>query len=162
MFKKVLVANRGVIACRILRTLKKMKIGSVAVYSEADRDARHVLDADQSVCLGAPPASESYLSIERVLEAAEKTGAEAIHPGYGFLSESVEFVRQCKQRGVVFIGPRIEQMEVFALRRASVAGNGNPEGSQEALEQAQSLGYPVILKSSAGGGGIGMRVCRTQ
>jgi urea carboxylase len=172
MFKKVLVANRGVIACRILRTLKKMKIGSVAVYSEADRDARHVLDADQSVCLGAPPASESYLSIERVLEAAEKTGAEAIHPGYGFLSESVEFVRQCKQRGVVFIGPRIEQMEVFALKHTArevalrcgvplLPGTGILKDRQEALEQAQSLGYPVILKSSAGGGGIGMRVCRT-
>jgi urea carboxylase len=172
MFNKVLVANRGVIACRILRTLKKMKIGSVAVYSEADRDARHVLDADEAVSLGAAPASESYLSIQRVLAAAEKTGAEAIHPGYGFLSESVEFARQCQQQRIVFIGPRTEQMEVFALKHTArkiavrcgvplLPGTGILKDCAEALERAETLRYPVILKSSAGGGGIGMRVCRT-
>lgn len=172
MFDKVLVANRGVIACRILRTLQKMKIGSVAVYSEADRDARHVLDADEAVYLGAPAASESYLSIDRVLAAAEQTGAKAIHPGYGFLSESVEFAQQCKQRGIVFIGPRVDQMEVFALKHTAreiaqrcgvplLPGTGILEDCAEALERAAVLGYPVILKSSAGGGGIGMRVCRT-
>jgi len=172
MFDKVLVANRGVIACRILRTLEKMKIGSVAVYSEGDRDARHVLDADEAVYLGASAASESYLAIDRVLAAAEQTGANAVHPGYGFLSESVEFARLCKQRGIVFIGPRVEQMEAFSLKHTAreialrcgvplLPGTGILRDRAEALEHAAALGYPVILKSSAGGGGIGMRVCRT-
>ena len=103
MFNKVLVANRGAIACRILRTLKKMGIASVAVYSEADRDARPVLDADEAVLLGPAPASQSYLDVDRVLAVAAQTGAQAIHPGYGFLSENVEFARECARRGVVFI-----------------------------------------------------------
>src|SRR5580698_7472882 len=172
MFNKVLVANRGVIACRILRTLAKMGISSVAVYSEADRDARHVLDADEAVPIGASAASESYLSADRVLAAAEKTGAQAIHPGYGFLSENVEFAKQCQKRGIVFIGPRVEQMEAFSLKHTARAiaqrcgvpllpGTGILADREEALERAVALGYPVILKSSAGGGGIGMRVCRT-
>ncbi|HEY9127590.1 MAG TPA: biotin carboxylase N-terminal domain-containing protein, partial [Acidobacteriaceae bacterium] len=172
MFSKVLVANRGTIACRILRTLERMGIGSVAVYSEADREARHVLDADESILLGPGPASESYLAVERVLAAAEKTGAEAIHPGYGFLSENVEFARACAQRGIAFIGPRVEQIEAFALKHTAreiaekcgvplLRGTGILSGAGEALARAAELGYPVMLKSSAGGGGIGMRVCHT-
>jgi urea carboxylase len=172
MFSKILIANRGTIACRILRTLERMGIRSVAVYSQADREARHVLDADEAVLLGPGPASESYLSVERILAAAEETGAEAIHPGYGFLSESVDFARECALRGIVFIGPRVEQIEAFALKHTARAiaeqcgvpllpGTGILPGRPEALQQAAELGYPVMLKSSAGGGGIGMRVCAT-
>ena len=172
MFNKVLIANRGAIACRIQRTLKKMGIASVAVYSEADRDARHVLEADEAVLLGPAPASQSYLDVERVLAAASETGAEAIHPGYGFLSENVEFARECSRRGIVFIGPRVQQIEAFALKHTARAiaercgapllpGTGILSDTDDALTRAQSLGYPVMLKSSAGGGGIGMRICNT-
>jgi len=170
MFSKVLVANRGAIASRILRTLRKMGITSVSVYSEADRDARPVLDADEAVFLGPSPATQSYLSIDRILDAAEQTGAEAVHPGYGFLSENVEFARACAQRGIVFIGPGVEQIEAFALKHTARAlaercgvpllpGTGVLKDLDEALDQAERLRYPVMLKSSAGGGGIGMRVC---
>ncbi|HUB53140.1 MAG TPA: urea carboxylase [Terracidiphilus sp.] len=170
MFSKVLVANRGVIACRILRTLKCIGIRTVAVYSEADHESRHVLMADEAVLLGAGPAAESYLVIDRILAAAKETGAEAIHPGYGFLSENLEFCRECTRQGIVFIGPRAEQIEAFALKHTARAiaercgvpllpGTGILSGSAEALERAALLGYPVMLKSSAGGGGIGMRVC---
>jgi urea carboxylase len=172
MFSKVLIANRGVIACRIERTLKKMGIGSVAVYSDADRDARHVLEADEAISLGGTTAAESYLSIDRILAAAAETGAGAVHPGYGFLSESAEFARRCSERNVVFIGPRVEQMEAFALKHKARAiaeecgvpllpGTSILADSTEASNRAATLGYPVILKSSAGGGGIGMRVCET-
>src|SRR5580658_6865594 len=172
MFNKVLVANRGAIACRILRKLKKMGIASVAVYSEADRDARHVLDADEAILLGPSPASESYLKIDRVLAAASQTGAEAIHPGYGFLSENVEFARECARHGIAFIGPRVDQIEAFALKHTARAiaqrcgvpllpGTGVLRDLEDALAQAETLGYPVMLKSSAGGGGIGMRVCNS-
>ena len=170
MFSKVLVANRGAIANRIIRTLRKMGIASVSVYSEADRDARPVLDAGEAVFLGPSPANQSYLSIDRILAAAEQTGAQAIHPGYGFLSENVEFARECARRGIVFIGPRIEQIEAFALKHTARAlaercgvpllpGTGVLSDLDEALERAGQLRYPVMLKSSAGGGGIGMRVC---
>lgn len=170
MFTKVLVANRGAIASRILRTLRKMGIASVSVYSEADRNARPVLDADEAVFLGPSPANQSYLSIDRVLAAAEQTGAQAIHPGYGFLSENVEFARECARRGVVFIGPRVEHIEAFALKHTARAmaeqcgvpllpGSAVLRDLDEALERAEQLRYPVMLKSSAGGGGIGMRVC---
>lgn len=173
MFSKVLVANRGAIANRIIRTLRKMGIASVSVYSEADRDARPVLDADEAVFLGPSPANQSYLSIDRILAAAEQTGAQAIHPGYGFLSENVEFARECARRGIVFIGPRIEQIEAFALKHTARAlaercgvpllpGTGVLENLDEALERAEQLRYPVMLKSSAGGGGIGMRVCASS
>jgi urea carboxylase len=172
MFSKVLIANRGAIACRILRTLERMNIRSVAVYSEADRETRHVLDADEAILVGPGPAGESYLAMEKILAAAEETGAEAIHPGYGFLSENVEFARECARRGVVFIGPRVEQIEAFALKHTARAiaercgvpllpGTGVLSGGAEALARAAELGYPVMLKSSAGGGGIGMRVCHT-
>ena len=170
MFSKVLVANRGAIASRILRTLRKMGIASVSVYSEADRDARPVLDADGAFLLGPSPASQSYLSIDRILAAAEQTGAQAIHPGYGFLSENVEFARACAHRGIVFIGPRVEHIEAFSLKHTARAlaeqcgvpllpGTGLLQDLDEALERAERLRYPVMLKSSAGGGGIGMRVC---
>jgi len=170
MFSKVLVANRGAIASRILRTLRKMGIASVSVFSEADRDARPALDADEAFLLGTSPASQSYLSIDRILAAAEQTGAQAIHPGYGFLSENVEFARACARRGIVFIGPRVENIEAFSLKHTARAlaercgvpllpGTGLLQDLDEALERAERLRYPVMLKSSAGGGGIGMRVC---
>jgi urea carboxylase len=170
MFSKVLIANRGAIANRILRTLRSMGIASVCVYSEADRDARPVLDADEAVFLGPSPATQSYLSIDRILAAAERTGSQAIHPGYGFLSENVEFARECARRGIVFIGPRVEQIEAFALKHTARAlaercgvpllpGTGVLKDLDEALDRAERLRYPVMLKSSAGGGGIGMRVC---
>jgi urea carboxylase len=173
MFNKVLVANRGAIACRILRTLKKMGIASVAVYSEADRDTRHVLDADEAILLGPAPPSQSYLSIDRVLAAAESTGAQAIHPGYGFLSENIEFARECARRNIVFIGPSVDQVGAFALKHTArtiargcgvplLPGTGILGDQAEAVERAHALGYPVILKSSAGGGGIGMRVCHSS
>jgi urea carboxylase len=170
MFSKVLVANRGAIARRIICTLRKMGIASVAVYSEADRDARHVLDADEAVLLGPGVPAQSYLSVGKVLAAAELVGAQAVHPGYGFLSENIEFARACAARGIAFIGPRVPQIEAFALKHTARAiamqcgvpllpGTGVLSGLEEALAEADRLGYPVMLKSSAGGGGIGMRVC---
>jgi urea carboxylase len=170
MFSKVLVANRGAIASRILRTLSKMGIASVSVFSEADRDARPVLDADEAFFLGESPANQSYLAIDRIMAAAEHTGAQAIHPGYGFLSENAEFARECARRGVVFIGPRVEHIEAFALKHTARAlaeacavpllpGTGVLSDLREALDRADQLRYPVMLKSSAGGGGIGMRIC---
>ena len=172
MFRKILVANRGTIASRILRTVKGMGIASVAVYSDADRDSRHVLEADEAVHVGPAPPSQSYLSIDNIMSAAERTGAEAIHPGYGFLSENVEFAQECGRRGIVFIGPRVEHIKAFALKHvardiarscgvAMLPGTGILSDPQEALFKADELGYPVILKSSAGGGGIGMKVCRS-
>ena len=170
MFSKVLIANRGAIACRILRTLKKMGIASVSVYSEADAGSRHVLDADESYCIGPAQASQSYLSIEAILNVAKESGAQAIHPGYGFLSENIGFARACYQRGIVFIGPDIEHIEAFALKHtargialksgvALLPGTDLLKDREDALTSAAKLGYPVMLKSSAGGGGIGMRVC---
>ncbi len=170
MFKKVLIANRGAIACRIIRTLKKMGVGSVAVYSEADAASSHVRLADEAVLIGPPPAIESYLCAERMLEAARATGAEAIHPGYGFLSENPEFAERCAAEGVVFIGPTPAQMRAFGLKhtaREIAAANGVPllpgsgllADNGHALAEAARIGYPVMLKSTAGGGGIGMRLC---
>ncbi len=172
MFNKVLVANRGEIACRIIRTLDRMGIASVAVYSEADRHAPHVRMAGEAVLLGPPPPAESYLQAERILEAALSTGSEAIHPGYGFLSENAEFAEACINAGVAFIGPTGEQMRRFGLKheaRALAAANKIPllSGSElladreAAQQQAQIVGYPVMLKSTAGGGGIGMQICRS-
>ena len=172
MFKKVLIANRGAIACRIERTLKRMGVASVAVYSEADRSSLHVLEADEAVLLGPAPAAQSYLSVEKILDACAATGAEAVHPGYGFLSENVSFARACEERGIRFIGPHPEHIEAFALKHTARAtaqacgvpllpGTGLLHSLDEALESAQKLGYPVMLKSSGGGGGIGMRVCRS-
>src|SRR5512145_2139725 len=116
MFSKVLIANRGAIACRVIRTLKRMGIASVAVYSEADHQSLHVVQADEAVCIGPAPAAESYLRAERILEVARATGAQAVHPGYGFLSENAEFAAACALEGLVFIGPLPEQMRAFGLK----------------------------------------------
>ncbi|USA47940.1 urea carboxylase [Acinetobacter sp. C26M] len=169
MFKKVLIANRGAIACRVIRSLKKLGIQSVAVYSEADRDSLHVSLADEVIFIGDSPAQQSYLNIEKILAAAQQTGAEAIHPGYGFLSENATFCDLCEQQGIAFIGPTSQQMRDFGLKhtaRALAIQNNVPllPGSQllidlnDALLQADQIGYPVMLKSTAGGGGIGMRL----
>jgi urea carboxylase len=170
MFRKVLVANRGAIACRIIRTLKRMGVGSVAVYSEADRHSLHVEQADEAVLIGPAPSAQSYLSISAILDAAIKTGSEAIHPGYGFLSENAEFAEACAGRGIVFIGPTPEQMRAFGLKHtarriaeendiALLPGSGLLDSIDQAFEAAERVGYPVMLKSTAGGGGIGMRLC---
>ena len=169
MFKKVLIANRGAIACRVIRSLKKLGIQSVAVYSEADRDSLHVSLADEAIFIGDSAAQQSYLNIEKILAAAQHTGSEAIHPGYGFLSENAAFCDLCEQQGIAFIGPTSQQMRDFGLKhtaRALAIQNNVPllPGSQllidldDALIQADQIGYPVMLKSTAGGGGIGMRL----
>jgi urea carboxylase len=171
MFSKVLIANRGAIACRIIRTLRRMGVGSVAVYSDADRNSLHVAQADQSVRLGPGPAAESYLRQDALLAAAQATGAQAIHPGYGFLSENAGFAAACGAAGVAFIGPTPEQIRDFGLKhlaRDLAERNGLPllpgsallSGAQQARDEAARIGYPVMLKSSAGGGGIGMQLIR--
>jgi len=172
MFEKVLIANRGAIACRIIRTLRKLGIAAVAVYSDADRHSLHVEQADEAVRIGPAPAAESYLSVTALLEAACRTGAQAIHPGYGFLSENAGFAEACPAAGIVFIGPTPRQMRDFGLKhtaRRLAAENGLPllpgtgllESQEEAARAAAQIGYPVMLKSTAGGGGIGMRVCHS-
>ena len=169
MFGKILVANRGEIAVRVIRACRELRIPTVAIFSEVDRGALHVRMAEEAVCVGPPPSSESYLSIERVLDAAHETGADAIHPGYGFLSENATFARACEQAGVTFIGPSwraIEQMgSKTAARRVAIAAGapvvpGTERGIrdyQEARKTAAEIGYPVLLKAAAGGGGKGMR-----
>jgi urea carboxylase len=172
MFKKVLIANRGAIACRIERTLRRMGIASVAVYSEADATSLHVLEADEAVLIGPAAAAQSYLSFAAIFEAARQTGAEAIHPGYGFLSENIAFARECAERGLRFIGPEPAHIDAFALKHTARAtakqcgvpllpGTGLLASLDDALTQAATLKYPVMLKSSGGGGGIGMKVCQT-
>ena len=169
MFTKVLIANRGEIACRIIRTLKKMGIASVAIYSEADAGARHVLDADEAVCVGAAPAAESYLNVAKILQVAADTGVQAIHPGYGFLSENASFAKACEVAGIAFIGPTPQQMRDFGLKHTArelaekngvplLPGTGLLKDVAEAKLQAEKIGYPVMLKSTAGGGGIGMQL----
>jgi 3-methylcrotonyl-CoA carboxylase alpha subunit len=170
MFDSVLVANRGEIACRIMRTLRRLGIGSVAVYSDADRLACHVALADQAIRIGPPAAAESYLRIDAIVEAAAQAGAEAIHPGYGFLSENPGLARACTDAGVAFVGPPADVIEVMGAKdraKALMAEAGVPlvpgydGASQEAgalLEAAQALGFPVLIKAAAGGGGRGMRV----
>ena len=173
MFDKVLIANRGAIACRIQRTLRRLHVAAVAVYSEADRGSLHVRNADQAVLIGGAAAADSYLRSDRILEAAIATGAQAIHPGYGFLSENAQFAEECAAAGIVFVGPTPRQMRDFGLKhtaRALAAGNGLPllPGSdllldlRQALLEAQHIGYPVMLKSTAGGGGIGMQHCADE
>ncbi|MCB1690749.1 MAG: urea carboxylase [Halioglobus sp.] len=170
MFSKVLIANRGAIATRIIRTLQRLGIESVAVYNEADAHSLHVQRADSAISLGAGSAAETYLDIDKVLQAAKDSGAQAIHPGYGFLSENTEFVARCEAQGLVFIGPTTEQMELFGLKHqardaAERAGVPLVPGSpllttlDDAVAWAADVGYPVMLKSTAGGGGIGMQVC---
>ncbi|SFV06531.1 urea carboxylase [Pseudoduganella namucuonensis] len=168
---KILIANRGEIACRIIRTARGMGIRTVAIYSEADVESLHVRLADEAVCVGPAAASASYLATERVLEAARATGAQAIHPGYGFLSENAAFAEACAEAGIRFIGPTPHQMREFGLKHTARAlaqradvpllpGTGLLDDARDALAQAERIGYPVMLKSTAGGGGIGMRLCR--
>ena len=169
-FRKVLIANRGEIALRVILACKELGIQTVAVYSEADRDALHVRFADEDICIGPPPSGKSYLNIPQVIAAAEITGAEAIHPGYGFLSENAHFVDVCQACGVVFIGPNAEIIRTMgnkAQAKATMLAAGVPlmpgsdgvvETVEEALAWGEKIGYPVIVKASAGGGGRGMRV----
>ncbi|MEZ5426634.1 MAG: acetyl-CoA carboxylase biotin carboxylase subunit [Pyrinomonadaceae bacterium] len=174
MFKKILIANRGEIAVRVIRAAREMGIATVAVYSEADKEALHVRMADEAHLIGPAPSSESYLRGEKIIEVAELTGAEAIHPGYGFLSENAAFVRQVTKRGMVFIGPPPEAMDgmggkISARRIAIEAGvpvvPGTTEplrSAEEALEISRRFGFPVMLKASAGGGGKGMRLVEEE
>ena len=172
MFKKILIANRGEIALRVIRACRELGIETVAVYSEADRESLHVRFADDDVCIGPPPARDSYLKIPRLIAAAEITGADAIHPGYGFLAENAEFAETCQASNIMFIGPTAEQIRVMgdkASARAAMAAVGVPiipgtpgpvEDSDEALGFAREIGFPVIIKAAAGGGGKGMRVAK--
>ena len=172
MFSKVLIANRGEIALRVIRACRELGLQTVAVYSEADRDSLHVRFADDNVCIGPPPSRDSYLNIPRLIAAAEITGADAIHPGYGFLAENAEFAETCVASNLTFIGPTPEQIRVMgdkaAARRAMAAAGvpiipGSPgpvEDAEEALLLARDMGFPVIIKAAAGGGGKGMRVAR--
>ena len=169
MFKKILIANRGAIACRIARTLKSMGIQSVAVYSDADRHSQHVADADEAIRIGPAAAAESYLRVDAILEAARQTGAQAIHPGYGFLSENADFAQACADAGLTFIGPTPAQMRAFGLKHTArelaaandvplLPGSGLLANVDEAKSEAARIGYPLMLKSTAGGGGIGMQL----
>jgi acetyl-CoA carboxylase biotin carboxylase subunit len=172
MFKKVLVANRGEIALRVIRACKELGLETVAIYSEADRESLHVRFADDDVCVGPAPAKESYLKIPRIIAAAEITGADAIHPGYGFLAENAEFAETCAASDIVFIGPTAEQIRIMgdkAQARRAMAEVGVPivpgtpgpvSDPEEALSFAREIGFPVIIKAAAGGGGKGMRVAR--
>jgi urea carboxylase len=173
MFDKVLIANRGEIACRIIRTLKRLRIGSVAVYSDEDRHTLHVMQADESAALGSGPAADTYLRQDKLIAAACAAGAQAIHPGYGFLSENAAFAEGCAAAGIVFIGPTPAQMRDFGLKhlardlavRSGVAllpGSGLLSSAEEAHSEAARIGYPVMLKSTAGGGGIGMQLVRRE
>ncbi len=170
MFKKILIANRGEIACRVIKTARRMGIGTVAVFSDADRDALHVEMADEAVHIGPPAAAESYLVIERIVEACRKSGAEAVHPGYGFLSERAAFPQALKKAGIVFIGPNPKAIEAMgdkieskkfanAARVSTVPGHlGVIDNPQQATKIAAEIGFPVMIKASAGGGGKGMRI----
>ncbi|AVH97390.1 acetyl/propionyl-CoA carboxylase subuit alpha [Streptomyces cinereoruber] len=167
MFDTVLVANRGEIAVRVIRTLRELGVRSVAVYSDADADARHVREADTAVRIGPPPAAESYLSVPALLDAARRTGAQAVHPGYGFLAENAGFARACAEAGLVFIGPSAEAISLMGDKiraKETVKAAGVPvvpgAADPELAEAARELGAPVLLKPSAGGGGKGMRLVR--
>ena len=170
VFEKVLVANRGEIACRVLHTLRRLGIRSVAVFSEADGASRHVAEADEAVFIGPARPAESYLRTDRLLEVAARTGAAAIHPGYGFLSENPDFAAACENAGIAFVGPTPEQIRAFGLKHRAreiasgarvdgVPGSGLLASPEDALRAADAIGWPVMLKSTAGGGGIGMRRC---
>jgi acetyl-CoA carboxylase biotin carboxylase subunit len=171
MFRKVLIANRGEIALRVIRACKELGIRTVAVFSEADRESLHVRFADEEVCIGPPSARESYLNIPRIIAAAEITGADAIHPGYGFLAENAEFSEICERSGITFIGPTPTQIRLMGDKAAArrtmrevgvpiVPGTDVLQDPEEALAIAREIGFPVLIKASAGGGGKGMRVAK--
>src|SRR3954463_11127839 len=172
MFKKVLIANRGEIALRVIRACRELGVETVAVYSEADRESLHVRFADDDVCIGPAPARDSYLKIPRIIAAAEITGADAIHPGYGFLAENAEFAEIVTASNIAFIGPTADQIRVMGAKAAArkpmtavgaTIGPGPPapvEDEGKAMEFAKSIGFPVIIKAAAGGGGKGMRVAK--
>ncbi len=173
MFDKVLIANRGAIACRIERTLRDLGIASLAIYSEADHASRHVREADEAVCIGPARAGDSYLNASRILAVAQERGADAIHPGYGFLSENAEFAEACEAMGIAFLGPTPAQIRDFGRKHTArtlaeandvplLPGSGLLGDTAEALAEAQRIGYPVMLKSTAGGGGIGMQLCTDE
>src|SRR5256885_2363168 len=171
-FHTLLIANRGEIACRVIRTAKAMGLRTVAVYSEADRDAMHVAMADEAVLLGPARARDSYLNIERVLEAARQSGAEAVHPGYGFLSENAAFAQACADAGLVFVGPTAAMMTAMGSKSGSKAlmekagvplvpgYHGDAQDEATLTKAAGKVGFPVLVKASAGGGGRGMRIVR--
>ncbi|MBX3547984.1 MAG: acetyl/propionyl/methylcrotonyl-CoA carboxylase subunit alpha [Xanthobacteraceae bacterium] len=174
MFKKILIANRGEIACRVIKTAKRMGIATVAVYSDADKDALHVEMADEAVHIGPPPAAQSYLLIDKIIEACKQTGAEAVHPGYGFLSERAAFAEALKKAGITFIGPNVHAIEAMGdkieSKKAAAAAKvstvpgflGVIEDAKHATKIADEIGYPVMIKASAGGGGKGMRIAHSQ
>jgi acetyl-CoA carboxylase biotin carboxylase subunit len=174
VFNKILIANRGEIALRIIRTCKEMGVKTVAVYSTADKESLHVKFADEAICIGAAPSTESYLNIPRIIAAAEVTNADAIHPGYGFLSENAEFSKICEEYGIKFIGASsdmIEKMGDKATAKATMKAAGVPtipgsEGLLDSVEEGKKLAkkikYPVILKATAGGGGRGMRIVKKE
>ena len=170
MFKKILIANRGEIACRVIKTAQRLGVKTVAVYSEADAGARHVALADEAYCIGPAAATDSYLRGDKILEAAARSGAEAVHPGYGFLSENAEFAEACAKAGVVFIGPPPAAIRAMGSKSAAkhimgkagvplVPGyHGADQDTALLLQEADKIGYPVLIKASAGGGGKGMRI----
>ena len=170
MFKKILIANRGEIALRVIRTCREMGIKTVAVYSTADKDSLHVKFADEAVCIGKPASAESYLNMAHIIAAAEITNADAIHPGYGFLAENAKFAKICGDHGIKFIGPTPEMIDAMGdkitakdtMIKAGVpvvpGGGGLLQSIEEAKSIAKEIGYPVILKATAGGGGKGMRI----
>ncbi len=174
MLKKILIANRGEIALRVIRACKELGIATVAVYSEADRECLHVRFADEAVCIGPPPASESYLNIPRIISAAEITNSEGIHPGYGFLAENAEFAEICESSKLTFIGPSAEMIsrmgdKIYAkhtMKKANVpvipGSEGGVKNEKDAVKSAHKIGFPVILKATAGGGGKGMRVVQEE
>ena len=173
MFRKVLIANRGEIALRVISACKEMGIRTVAVYSEADRNSLHVRFADEAICIGPPPSKDSYLNVPAVISAAEIAGADAIHPGYGMLSENANFAEVCRASNIKFIGPPPEVTRLMGekatarqtMKKAKVpilpGSDGAIQDVGAGLEWAQSVGYPVMLKAVAGGGGRGMRICRS-
>jgi acetyl-CoA carboxylase biotin carboxylase subunit len=174
MFKKILIANRGEIAVRIIKACHEMGISTVAVFSEVDRNSLHVISADEALCIGPAPAIDSYLNIDRIMEAAKKTGAEAIHPGYGFLAENADFVKRCEEKGIVFIGPNSKAMQLVGDKvrsRQTMEKAGIPiipgmmgilSARAEYKSEAQRIGFPVMVKASAGGGGKGMRIVHSM